>query len=201
MKYLAIFTLLFSSLSFAQEAQPLSVPEPPEVSSQDLIVPPEVQELIDQVLGGQLAPKPPKSMGVSLPKPDAKTQAAMDKMDKKVGDQRAYLQKWLWKWQKKMHLESWIIGIANAQLESFPNGAIGESDYDPKTNTGTVLVLSAEEYLRLPYKEAPKTLKAIRKDQEDTVLHELVHLYMRYAEDGQEEHVVQSLTSLILREK
>lgn len=173
MKYIAIISLLFSSMLFAQIPEDDSKPQGP---LQIIVV-----------------PSPP----------DLATQDKIDKMDKKAGDQKEYLQHLMWKWQKKLHLTNWNIAIAPVDLESFPYNAVGVSQYDPETYGGQIGILDAGQYLRLKSPKSPKTLKAIKKDQEDTVVHELLHLWMKYAQSSPEgeEGAVQMITRTILNEK
>ena len=168
-KYIAVLLFFFSSVLFAQNANPLNVV---------VVSPPASKEL----------------------------QVKIDAIDKKAGDQKMRLQKILWTWQKKLHIVDLALVIVVVPLDDIPAGAVGYSLLDPRAdNIGVIEVLDAGEYLRLSkdYRKSDK-LKDILKDQEDTIVHELIHMAMFSAAQHNiklEEYRVNGIVSALLHEK
>jgi hypothetical protein len=182
MKFLAIF--LFSSVLFAQQPVPqaLQIPKPVEIK----ILPITVE-----------------------------MQVKIDKIDKKAGDQKMRLQAIMWKWQQKLKLTDYMIGMDVASLEELPLGAVGASGLlIPEHKFAVIEVLDAGEYMRidgvwaaaglkveLGNKPTPTKLKAILTDQENTVIHELIHMSMNNKTPREEERHVAVIADLLQKGK
>jgi hypothetical protein len=104
-------------------------------------------------------------------------------------------------WQHKFGMDKWtisteVVGERSLQEIVQRNGLFyGASYFDLSNKTATIRILKSSEY---PKKPEFKTLKAIHKDQENTIIHEYIHGAMQHPS---EEWIVSKLTSLILREK
>ena len=117
------------------------------------------------------------------------------------------LDAWVAHWQRVLQLEDWRIAAMTARIDDLPDGAAGVSRSDPAYQEFTIHVLDPQDYARLATDNGvrPKYGKAILRDIEDTVLHEMLHLRLRsfrVAQEGDmrsaEELVVVRLTSAFL---
>ncbi len=134
---------------------------------------------------------------------------AVVKLRKQAGDQQARAQENLLKWQRRLGLMHYHLSISVARLPEFPAHEIGKLYLDHTTGMGHIAVLDAGDYLKTDPKEVTqRTLKSILKDQEDSVVHELIHImmYNPYPENSENfnnytEYKVNHITTEILRGK
>jgi hypothetical protein len=180
-RFLAISAFLFSSVLFAQQ----------EIDSHTV------------------------KLDLAYPPVTAEQQVKIDKIDKKAGDQKMRLQAIEWKWQQKLELTDFHILLVTVPLEELPLGAVGASGIlVPEHKVAVILVLDAGEYTRIDEamaaaglkmmpgeKPTPTTLKEIKKDQENTVIHELMHLAMNNKTPEEEEHHVKAISGLLQKGK
>ena len=135
--------------------------------------------------------------------------SAVVKMRKSAGDQQKRAAALLLKWQTRLGLMHYHLSIQVDRLESFPPHEIGKLFLDQSTGMGYISILDAGDYLKTNVKEVPqRTLKAILLDQQDSVVHELVHImmYNPYPENSENfgnytEYKVIHLTKQILEKK
>jgi hypothetical protein len=145
----------------------------------------------------------------------AEMQVKIDKIDKKAGDQKKRLDAILWKWQQKLKLTDYHLFIVMAPLEELPLGAVGASGMlVPEHKVGPVMILDAGQYMRIDDaftaaglkqdpgdKPTPTDWKGIKKDQENTVIHELIHMSMSNHTAQEEEKHVAVIADLLQKGK
>ena len=120
------------------------------------------------------------------------------------------LDAWVRQWQRVLLLDDWQIEARCVRLSELPKGASGLSEVDKNLQVERILVLDPRDYPELAKRDGIrlKQGKAIVRDIEDTILHEILHLRLRSfslspadkLEDA-EEMVVNRLTTALLNLK
>jgi hypothetical protein len=99
---------------------------------------------------------------------------------KAAGDQRGDLTKLMLKWQTRLGLNHFALSLRVVAIEKLPPHELGTLFLDYTTGIGTISVLDAGDYLKTdPGVVKYRTLHSILRDQEDTVVHELVHISLQ----------------------
>jgi hypothetical protein len=91
------------------------------------------------------------------------------------------IQKVVRKYQHKFMMDSIVIGVDVVEIKTLPVGSCGASLWRVSADGGfgTILVLRADQYNKT---DTCKTSN-VRKDQENTVVHEMGHFVYRYANE------------------
>lgn len=94
-------------------------------------------------------------------------------------------------WKSVLALDDWNVTVRLVDLEELPSGAMALGTWDPALHTGRIDVLKPSEYKKLAEVSTMPELKgkAIVRDLEDSVLHELVHLRLREFANADEKHM------------
>lgn len=107
-------------------------------------------------------------------------------------------------WQHALALDDWEISVVAIKTSDMPDGSAGLGKWDNDLHRGTILVIRPEDYAKTP--GLPKEQKAVERDIEDTVVHELVHLRIQEFAGADadhakmaEEYTVVRLTNTLLR--
>jgi hypothetical protein len=109
---------------------------------------------------------------------------------------RKFVGQTLQTWQTRMNLGTWDIRVELVRADRLDPKTLGNVHWDTDLKAATISVLCPEDY-KLPY-------KAMLKDMEFTVVHELVHLELaslpRSDESKRvEEHAVNEIASALLK--
>lgn len=91
------------------------------------------------------------------------------------------LDRWVSHWQHILTLDDYRITVQAAPLEEFKPGTIGESRTQTAMKRLDIRVLRPEDYRKVAdgSPSVPTEDAAVRRDIEDTIVHELVHLRLR----------------------
>lgn len=110
-------------------------------------------------------------------------------------------------WKHVLQLDDWQVSVQAIPLPEMHQGAYGMSEVIAEVQVLHIYVLRPEDYKTLAAREhlVEKRGKAITKDIEDTVVHELLHLRLRVYRMAEqkdfataEELVVVRLTNALL---
>ena len=113
-------------------------------------------------------------------------------------------------WSHVLRLDDWTVYVDQVSLDQLPEGTSGASHPVPELKIFQILVLRPEDYGKLAKADGtlPLSPKAINRDIEDTVVHELIHLRLRdlmVADDAHlkstEELTVVRLTGALMKLK
>ena len=113
-------------------------------------------------------------------------------------------------WRHVLLLDDWDVTAITVRIDALQEGTAGQSEVIPEYQGLIIHVLDPADYAELATRNKlrVKTGKAITRDIEDTVVHELVHLRLRsfrMAKDNElsaaEELVVTRLTTALLRKR
>jgi hypothetical protein len=113
-------------------------------------------------------------------------------------------------WQHVLMLDDWEIAASTSRIDDLPEETAGESLVEPQYQVMQIYVLDPADYKALAVRNGhnEKHGKAITRDIENTVVHEMVHLRLRSyrlaKEDDMvvaEELVVSRITAALLKKK
>jgi hypothetical protein len=93
------------------------------------------------------------------PEPPARDRAALA---------RVFVAEKLARWQRQLKLEDWSISVVMTQRQRLRRGTLGSIRWDAGKKAATIRVLDPADY-QVPY-------RAMLKDMEFTLVHELIHL-------------------------
>lgn len=103
------------------------------------------------------------------------------------------VRKWTRKWQHKLGLADWAIDARLAKASEIRPETLGQTDWTPHSRIALLRVLRAEDYDRYSID--------VRRDQELTVVHELVHIRLHelnvYTDPDMEEVFVVTISEAI----
>jgi len=90
-------------------------------------------------------------------------------------------------WQNVLELQDWRISVEFIPDAQMPKGSSGMSQSDSALKMAEIVVLRPEDYALRP--ELPSGKRAIERDIEDTVVHELLHLRLKDLAGADSEHL------------
>jgi len=118
------------------------------------------------------------------------------------------LDNWVARWRHVLQLDDWDIKAKTVRLADLPEGDAAFSETVVQLQMLRIYVLDPRDYAAMAKRdgEAPKTSRAILRDIEDSVIHEMVHLRVRPFKlasiaqmDAAEELLVDRLTTALLK--
>jgi hypothetical protein len=86
--------------------------------------------------------------------------------------EQARIQGYLNKWQVRLGMQDWTVHMTVLSADEIGDALAGWSRTDPETKTLTMLISRAADYPRLNH--------SVLLEQENTVVHELIHALIRY---------------------
>jgi hypothetical protein len=132
----------------------------------------------------------------------------LDFLQHRPGLSQKQLEKLVKKWTRQLRLTDWDIDVDSVALSELPEGSAGAAAWSNALHHGIVHTLKAEEYALLAQKDGtpPMTRGQVKRDIQDTVIHELVHLRLKALMEAPneklnvaEEYTVVRLTQALLK--
>ena len=87
-----------------------------------------------------------------------------------AGDRDPALEKFARKWADRLDLYGWSITVEQVSQDDLGKDTMGDSNWDDETRSCRIRVLSTFDYVRA------HQAHIARRDQRDTIVHELVHV-------------------------